>query len=110
MENKTTMFTKIKNHASEYIYCREGWFGNSRDGMVTNTEGLNYFEMNLSGDVLRAFEYYETDEGEEKVCEAPDLVGINWFAHFGFDDDEILDIIGIGEFLWVEDLQKRSAA
>jgi hypothetical protein len=105
-----TMFTKLKNLKSETIFCKEGWFGNSRDGLHVAGEGYNYFEMRSNGEILRAFEYYETDDGDEKVCEVPELLGINWFSYFGFEDDEILDIVNAGEFLWVEDLQKRSAA
>jgi hypothetical protein len=104
------MFTKLKKMNCEFVYCKEGWFGNSRDGLLVGGEGYNYFEMTPQGDVLRAYEYYETDEGEERVCEVPDLIGVNWFNYFGFEDDEVLDIVNAGEFLWVEDIQKRSAA
>jgi hypothetical protein len=107
---ETQMFTKLKDPKAEIVYCKEGWHGNSRDGMYLGGEGYTYFEMTGKGEVLSAIEYYETDDGDEKVCEVPELKGINWFAYFGFEDDEVLEIVNAGEYLWIEDLLRRNAA
>ena len=93
----------------EIWYAREYWSGDSRDGQFTNGDGYHYFELKGSGFVLRAYEYYETDDGEEKVAELPELVGIDWFAFFGFEeDDELLEIVPEHEFSYVSDLVKKS--
>lgn len=88
----------------EVWYCREYWTGDSRDGKYQNGDGYHYFEMKGPGHVLRAFEYYETDDGEERATSVPELVGINWFDFFGFEDEELLEPVALREFLYVEQL------
>lgn len=92
-------------HAPDEIwYCKEFWYGDSRDGQYLNGDGYHYFEMQGDGHILRAFEFYETDEGEERCLEMPDLVGVNWFSLFGFEDDEVLENITTHEFSYVQSL------
>lgn len=91
----------------EIWYCREYWCGDSRDGQYTNGDGYHYFEMKGDGSILRALEYYETDDGEEHCTELPELVGINWFSFFGFEDDELLEVVPEHEFNYVEQIAKK---
>jgi hypothetical protein len=62
--------------------------------------------MRGNGNIVRAYEYYETDDGEERSTELPELVGLNWFTFFGFEDDEILEMIPPHEFFHLETLLK----
>lgn len=98
---------KTKYADDDVWYCREFWSGDSRDGQYTNGDGYHYFQMKGNGTVLQAFEYYETDDGEEHSCPVPELVGINWFEFFGFDDDELLEKVPEHEFTYVEQLPKK---
>jgi len=88
-------------------YCKELWSGDSRDGHFTNGDGYHYFQMQSDGLILKAFEFYETDEGEEKVTELPDLVGINWFSFFGYEDDELLEHVPEHVFALVESQSRK---
>lgn len=88
----------------EIWYCREYWTGDSRDGKYLNGDGYHYFEMRGDGNVVRAYEYYESDEGEERAMPVPELVGTNWFEFFGFEDDELLETVTFREFLYIEQL------
>lgn len=98
---------KPKRHAEEIWHCREYWTGDSRDGQFTNGDGYHYFEMKGGGTITKALEYYETDDGEEHSTEVPELVGINWFEFFGFEDDELLEIVPEHEFAYIEGLMKK---
>jgi hypothetical protein len=91
---------------TEIWYCREYWSGDSRDGHYINGDGYHYFEMQGDGNVLKAYEYYETDDGEERSTAVPELSGINWFTFFGFEDEELLEIVPEHEFHYVEQLSK----
>ena len=96
--------------AGELWYAREYWSGDSRDGQYSNGDGYHYFELKGGGHVLRAFEYYETDDGEEHATELAELVGINWFSFFGFEEaDELLETFPEHEFLHISELVKKSA-
>lgn len=96
----------IKN-PKEIWYCRELWTGDSRDGHFTNGDGYHYFQMQGHGEILKAYEFYETDEGEERVTELPDLVGINWFNFFGYEDDELLEVVPEHVFTLIENQAKK---
>ena len=89
-------------------YCREYWSGDSRDGQYTNGDGYHYFEMKGQGNIVRAYEYYETDEGEEQATVLPELVGINWFSFFGFEDEELLEPVAEHEFHYVEQMANKT--
>src|SRR5690348_11438854 len=79
-------------------YCRECWNGNSRDGLFTNGDGYHYYEMLGDGTIQKAFEYYETDDAEERVTPLTDFIGMNWFEIFGAHDEEILESVSEYEF------------
>lgn len=108
-KNNVTELAKIrkKRKTEENWYCREYWNGDSRDGQYINGDGYHYFEMKGDGNVIKAFEYYETDDGEEHASLIPELTGINWFSFFGFEDEELLETIPEHEFNYVEQLVKN---
>ena len=85
-------------------FCREYWNGDSRDGQYTNGDGYHYFQMRPDGFVIDAYEYYETDDGEERATRLGEFVGINWYDTFGFEDDEILEAVSRQEFEMIRDL------
>ena len=99
---------KPKRRADEVWHCREYWTGDSRYGQFTNGDGYHYFEIKGSGIIVKALEYYETDDGEEHSSEVPELIGINWFGFFGFEDDELLETVPEHEFAYIEGLMKKS--
>jgi hypothetical protein len=106
--NKVINISSIrkKRKTDEIWYCREYWNGDSRDGQYLNGDGYHYFEMQGDGQVLKAYEYYETDDGEECTTLVSELVGINWFDFFGFEDEELLEEVPAHEFNDVEQLLK----
>ena len=108
MTNNVTEFSFLrkKRKPDEVWYCKEGWNGDSRDGQYINGDGYHYFEMKGDGDIVKAFEYYETDDGEEHITPVPEFTGINWFSFFGFEDEELLESIPEHEFHYVEQLLK----
>ena len=99
--------SRKKRKNDEIWYCREGWNGDSRDGQFINGDGYHYFEMKGDGNILKAYEYYETDDGDEHVTSVSELVGINWFTFFGFEDEELLEIVPEHEFNYIEQLLKN---
>jgi hypothetical protein len=64
--------------------------------------------MRGDGVIVKALEYYETEDGEERTNEVPELVGINWYEFFGFDDDELLEDVPEHEFTYVEQLIRKA--
>ena len=98
---------RVIRHADDIWFCREYWNGDSRDGQYLNGDGYHYFEMKGDGNVVKAYEFYETDEGEEHVNAVPELTGINWFEFFGFEDEELLEAVPEHEFHYIEGLIKN---
>lgn len=98
---------RVPHDPEKTWHCREYWTGDSRDGQYCNGDGYHYFEMKGDGIIAKALEYYETDEGEEKTTELPELVGTNWFEFFGFEDDELLETVAEHEFDYIEQLIKK---
>ena len=97
---------RTQRKEDEVWFCREYWTGDSRDGLYLNGDGYHYFQMKGPGVIARAIEYYETDEGDERSTEATELVGVNWFEFFGFDDEELLEAIDENEFYYIDSLIK----
>ena len=87
-------------------FCREYWTGDSKDGQYINGDGYHYFQMKEDGLVIDAFEYYETDDGEERSTSLPEFTGINWFEYFGFEDDELLEEVSQQEFEYIKEIAK----
>jgi hypothetical protein len=105
----TAINTLPKRHPDEVWYAREYWSGDSKDGVFTNGDGYHYFELKGTGTVLRAYEFYESDDGEEHALELPELVGIHWFDFFGFEEeDELLEKVHEYEFQHILDLVTKS--
>lgn len=89
---------------SEWIYTREYWTGDSRDGVIVNGDGYHFFRMQDPGTILEAYEVYETDEGEETVTSMPEMHGVSWISDLGFEDLDVLDVIEESEFVRVKKL------
>lgn len=98
---------RVKRDADQVWWCREYWCGDSRDGQYTSGDGYHYFEMKGDGTIVRALEYYETDDSEERTTELQELVGLNWFQFFGFEDEELLEQVSEHEFGYIEGLLKK---
>lgn len=89
---------------NDYIFAREYWTGDSRDGMLTNGEGYHFFRMKEQGLIIEAYEMYETDDGEEIVTPLPEMHNVDWIKDLGFEDLEVLDQIDEGEFIRIRGL------
>ena len=61
--------------------------------------------MDKAGNILEAYELYETEEGDEVVTPLPEMHHVNWIKDLGFDDFELLDIIDEKEFF---DIKKKA--
>jgi hypothetical protein len=107
-ELKNTPSLIKKRKEDETWFCREYWSGDSRDGQYINGDGYHYFQMKGPGLIEKALEYYETDDGEEKATEASELIGINWFDFFGFEDEELLETVPEFEFMHILELVDKS--
>lgn len=90
-----------------YIYRKEYWVGDSRDGALVSGDGFHYFRMLPEGMILEAFEIYENDEGEEVVNALPEMQNVDWIKDLGFEDMEILDEIEEKEFLRIKNFCRK---
>lgn len=106
--SQTTSAARPRRRPDVVWYCREYWTGDSRDGQFVNGDGYHYFEMRGDGVILKALEYYETEDGEERTTEVPELIGLNWFEFFGFEDEELLEEVPEHEFNYVEQFMRKS--
>ena len=89
---------------SSFIFAREYWTGDSRDGSLVNGDGYHYYLMSRNGKILEAFEFYEKDDGTEVVSPLPEMRNIDWIKDLGFEDLEVLDLISESEFERIKDL------
>lgn len=87
---------------SEYIFAKEYWVGDSRDGMLVGGEGRHFFRMIPAGLIVEAYEVYENEEGVEVVTPLPEMKNVSWIDDFGFDDLRDLDRIEECEFARVK--------
>jgi len=87
-----------------FIYTKEYWTGDSRDGALVNGDGYHYYRMSNAGLIIEAYEFYETDAGEEIAAPLPEMRNVNWQLDLGFEDMEALDPIEESEFSRVRDL------
>ena len=92
----------------EYIYTREYWSGDSRDGAIVNGDGYHYFRMRPGGKIVEAYELYENDDGTEVVTPLPEMQNIDWISDLGFDDLEALDDVKSSEFARIKELLENS--
>ena len=94
----------VRESQEAYIYAKEYWVGDSRDGVLMNGDGYHYYRMLESGLILEAYEVYENDEGDEVVTSLPEMQNVDWIKDLGFEDLEELDIIEEKDFLRVKKL------
>ncbi|MFK7873520.1 MAG: hypothetical protein AB8C84_10230 [Oligoflexales bacterium] len=77
----------------KYVFARESWSGDSRDGIVINGDGYHYFKIEKPAFITEAYELYENEDGEEVVTPLPEMQQVDWMKDLGFDDLEALDMI-----------------
>ncbi len=92
------------NEAENYIFTKEYWIGDSRDGVIVNGDGYHFFRMLSRGTILEAYEVYETDDGDEVVTPLPEMHNVSWIDDFGFKNLDDLDLIEEREFSRVKNL------
>lgn len=88
----------------EFVYMREYWTGDSRDGRLVNGDGYHYYRMSSDGSIFEAYEVYETDDGSEVAAPLPEMQNVNWVKDLGFEDMEALDAVDETEFLRIRAL------
>ncbi len=88
----------------KFIFMKEYWVGDSRDGVLVNGDGYHFFRMLADGLILEAFEVYENEEGEEVVTPLPEMLNVGWIKDLGFDNMEELDPIEEREFQRIKKL------
>ncbi len=92
---------------SAFVYAKEFWTGDSRDGVLVNGDGYHFYRMADDGKILEAYEYYEKDDGTEVVAPLPEMLQISWMEDLGFKDWEALDVISESEFERVKNLIQK---
>lgn len=90
--------------AGEETYAKEYWTGDSRDGVLVNGDGYHYYRMTKAGQILEAYEYYETEDGREFVSPLPEMLNVHWIDDLGFEDFEALDMIKEFDFQRIKDV------
>lgn len=79
-------------------YYREYWTGDSRDGALVNGDGWHYFAMDKNGTIIEAYEFYETEQGDEVAAPLPEMEKVNWLKDLGFEDYETLEVVTEDQF------------
>jgi hypothetical protein len=92
--------------ASELLFAKEYWTGDSRDGALVNGDGYHFYKMTKTGLIIDAYEYYETEDGVEHVAPLPEMLQVNWVEDLGFDDLDALDTVTEDEFERVKSIVK----
>jgi hypothetical protein len=91
------------------MFAKEYWTGDSRDGVLVNGDGYHFYRMTEAGQILEAYEYYETEDGREFACPLPEMQSIHWFKDLGFEDFEALDVVKEYDFQRIKDIAKGIA-
>ena len=91
----------------QFIYAREIWHGESRDGVLEDGTGYHYFKMKNSKLIVEAFEYYEADDGQEVSSPLPEMRNIDWIDDLGFEDLETLEIITEDHYNDIKELVEK---
>jgi len=92
-----------------FLFAREYWTGDSRDGALVNGDGYHYYRMSPAGLIFEAYEVYESDDGKEIAAPLPEMHNVDWREDLGFEDLEALDVIQEDEFLRVRGLTEGEA-
>jgi hypothetical protein len=103
---ESTQVAKIE----EIVFAKEYWTGDSRDGAVVNGDGYHFYRMTSLGEILDAYEFYETDDGRECVAPLPEMIGVHWQNDLGFEDFEALDFIKEYEFDRIKEISTNGEA
>lgn len=103
-ESKTTDSIKL-------LYFIEQWSGNSRDGKAQDVDGFHFLKMTPEGDILEAYEAYETEDGVNVVTKVPEMCGVNWLKDLGYQDFDDLESIREEDFevVFQAALEKRDS-
>lgn len=91
----------------DFIFKKEYWTGDSRDGALVDGDGYHFFKMLSHGLIVEAYEFYEHDDGTEVVTPLPEMQNVDWIKDLGFDDLDDLDSIPEKEFTYVRNLRQR---
>lgn len=86
------------NASDDFLFKREYWVGDSRDGVIVNGDGYHFFRMLPKGLIVEAYEMYENEEGDEVVTPLPEMQSVSWIDDLGFADLDDLDEIDEREF------------
>jgi hypothetical protein len=86
------------------LFVKEYWTGDSRDGSMTNGDGYHFFQMKADGNILEAYEVYETDGGEVIATPLPEMINVGWLSDLGFEDFADLETVEEREFKHVKKL------
>ena len=97
----------MESQVESFIFAREYWTGDSRDGGLVNGDGYHFFKMLPKGLILEAFELYENEEGLEVVTPLPEMQNVSWIEDFGFGDLDDLDRIEEREFHRIKSLSSQ---
>ncbi len=89
-----------------FLFAKEYWSGDSRDGSLVNGDGCHYYRMQAGGVIIEAFEHYESEDGDEVVTPMPEMKNIGWIDDLGFDDLEALELIEEREFRRIKRLME----
>lgn len=92
------------NNENEFVYTKEYWTGDSRDGHLINGDGYHYYRMSKQGKIFEAYECYEQEDGVVIVSPLPEMNNVDWIQDLGFEDMEILDTVSKTEFEQVKKL------
>lgn len=87
-----------------YIFAKEYWVGDSRDGVLVNGDGYHFFRMLSKGLIVEAYEVYENEEGEEIVTPLPEMQNVDWIKDLGFENMDELDMIEEKDFMRIKKL------
>lgn len=96
--------------AGEETFTREYWTGDSRDGILVNGDGYHFYRMTKAGQILEAYEYYETEDGREFVSPLPEMLHVHWIDDLGFEDFEALDMIKEYDFQRIKEISAAGSA
>lgn len=96
------------SESGKFIYRREFWSGDSRDGKNQNGEGYHYFKMTEDGLIVEAIEIYDAEDGEEVVSNVPEMNKVHWIKDLGFKDFDTLDDLEKNEFERAREILTKS--
>lgn len=88
----------------QFIYAKESWFGDSRDGALESSDGYHYFKIIDGKKIVEAYEFYQHDDGTTVVSPMPEMKNVDWIDDLGFENLESLEIISEQDFSYIKSL------